>query len=67
MSFILGQAEKEGRGGLKGGVVHIIKFFAGTKYEYNKIAFIDLQNNNIFLIGSYICIKIHGVHASLIG
>ena len=47
-----------------GGVVH---FITGTKYEYNKIAFIDLQNNNIFLIGSYICTKIHGVHASLIG
>ena len=49
-----------------GGVVHIIYFIAGTKYEYNKIAFIDLQNNNIFLIGSYIRTKIHGVHASLI-
>ena len=32
----------------------------------NKIAFIDLKNNNIFLIGSYICTNIHGVHASLI-
>ena len=52
MGFILGQAEKEGRGGLNwwGGVVHIIYFIAGTKYEYNKIAFIDLENNNILLI-----------------
>ena len=64
--FILGQAEKEGRGGLNGGVVHIISFIAGTKYEYT-IAFIDLQNNKVFLIGSYIRIKIHGVHTSLIG
>ena len=33
-----------------GSVVHFIYFIAGTKYEYNKIAFIDLENNNILLI-----------------
>ena len=33
MGFILGQAEKEGKGGLNGDMVHIII----------KIAFIDLQ------------------------
>ena len=48
VGFILGQAEKGLIGG--GGVVHIIYFIAGTKYEYNKIAFIDLENNNILLI-----------------
>ena len=31
-------------GGLNGGVVH---FIAGIKDEYNKITFMDLQNNNI--------------------
>ena len=34
-------------GGLNGGVVH---FIAGIKDEYNKIAFRDLQNNNIVFI-----------------
>ena len=64
VGFILGQAEKEGRQGgwANGGVVH---FIAGIKDEYNKIAFIDLQNNNIdfiwctngsnLLINSHIC------------
>ena len=33
---------REGR--LNGGVVH---FIAGIKDEYNKITFMDLQNNNI--------------------
>ena len=49
MGFILGQAEKEGRQGgwANGGVVH---FIAGIKDKYNKIAFIDLQNNNIVFI-----------------
>ena len=62
MGFILGQAEKEGRQGgwANGGVLH---FIAGIKDEYNKIAFIDLQNNNIVFIwctnGSNLLINSH--------
>ena len=46
VGFILGQQKKRGgkEGGLNGGVVH---FIAGIKDEYNKIVFMDLQNNNI--------------------
>ena len=49
MGFILGQAEKEGMQGgwANGDVMH---FIAGTKDKYNKIAFIDLQNNNIVFL-----------------
>ena len=47
-------------GGLNGGVVH---FIAGIKDEYNKIAFIDLQSNNIVFIwctnGSSLLINSH--------
>ena len=50
-------------GGLNGGVA--VHFIASIKDEYNKIAFMDLQNNNIvfiwctngcnLLINSHIC------------
>ena len=62
VGFILGQAEKEGRQGgwANGGVVH---FIAGIKDEYNKIAFTDLQKNNIVFIwctnGSNLLINSH--------
>ena len=62
LGFILGQAEKEGRQGrwANGSGVH---FTAGIKDEYIKIAFIDLQNNNIVFIwctnGSSLLINSH--------